>query len=149
MVDYSLEVQIPWSQYLLDGRKTVETRSYKLPSELLNRRIAILQTPSGIAGISGLSDTVDLVKSSDCCIIGWVIFSSIKMYSSHAEFFADQNLHMVNENSSYGFKQGKEIYGWIVESYGSETFAYSKYKCATRIQRSIFQLHESQPILCE
>jgi hypothetical protein len=149
MDEYALEVQIPWSQYLLSGSKTVETRTYKLPSELLHRQIAILQTQSGTAGISALSDNVDLMKSIDCCIVGWVLFSSIKIYTNHSEFFADQHLHLVDENSPYSWKDGKEIYGWIVESCGSETSAFSTYKCATRIQRSIFQLQDSQSTIYE
>ena len=55
---FGLEMKEPWASLVLDGEKTVETRTYDLPEQLVGRPIVLLATAadSGSAGASGLSD---------------------------------------------------------------------------------------------
>jgi hypothetical protein len=45
---YALEVQKPFSQFILLGQKTIETREYPLPTELQNVPILLLETNSNV-----------------------------------------------------------------------------------------------------
>jgi hypothetical protein len=38
MSKFALEVQQPFSGYILSGKKTIETRAYPLPEELIGAR---------------------------------------------------------------------------------------------------------------
>ena len=49
IAEVGLECQRPWSQQILTKEKTVETRSYALPAELIGRRIALIETAEGVA----------------------------------------------------------------------------------------------------
>lgn len=44
---YALEVQVPWSRRLLDGTKTIETRAYLLPAEVLQQPVLLVESPAG------------------------------------------------------------------------------------------------------
>ena len=41
-----LEVQAPWTSLILEGRKTIETRGYALPQNLLNIPIEPTSQPA-------------------------------------------------------------------------------------------------------
>jgi hypothetical protein len=55
---YGLELQLPFSELLLSGTKTIETRAYPLPSTLLYRHILIIEAPAGQDGRSALSSII-------------------------------------------------------------------------------------------
>ena len=57
---YALEVQQPFSTYLLQGKKTIETRAYPLPQALFNKELILLETSSNTSGQSLLSDEVHI-----------------------------------------------------------------------------------------
>jgi len=56
-IQFGLEMQCPYAELLLKGHKTIETRSYPLPSPLLTKandvqvRIEILESESGQDGV--------------------------------------------------------------------------------------------------
>jgi hypothetical protein len=55
---FGLEMQLPWSRHLLEGRKTIEVRSYPLPAELLGRRLYMLESQPRVDGVSTLGDKI-------------------------------------------------------------------------------------------
>ena len=55
---YALEVQEPFSQYLLTGQKCIETREYPLPTSLQNCPILLMETTSSTPCTSSLDDSV-------------------------------------------------------------------------------------------
>ena len=118
--DFALEMQEPWAQHLLHGRKTIETRAYNLPPALLGRKIWILQSTAGQAGVSALGNTVpvgnDSSSSFDARIVGWCTFSTVKEYTSASQFRADESKHLVKSNSGYDWKENQALFGWMVES---------------------------------
>lgn len=145
---FGLEMQYPWSDALLTGRKTIETRSYDLPVALLGKEIAIIETPQGNTGISSLGNIVNLTDSKNIAvdtvakIVGWCRFSSVIMYTSVLGFERDENAHLVAKSSGFGWNNDTTlIYGWVVDSYGSaKKGMHCQYKCGTRRLRSLFQL---------
>lgn len=54
---YALECKAHWAARLLDGSKTIEVRSYRLPHDLLGVPIALVAT-EGPEGTATLGDTV-------------------------------------------------------------------------------------------
>jgi len=62
---FGLELQHPYSEHILTGNKTIETRTYDIPKYLLSQgdssvRIAILETARGSDGVSSIPDRVKL-----------------------------------------------------------------------------------------
>lgn len=139
-LEFALELQSPWAEALLDGKKTIETRSYKLPEALLGKKIFIMQTPSGKVGQSALGENVDLQETEyGPRIAGWCIFESIVEYMDKRQFENDEPMHLVDEASGYGWKDcTKSLFGWIVSDF--EKIDSSEYSHADRHFRSLFQL---------
>jgi predicted transcriptional regulator len=98
-----LNVRSPWSTLLINGQKTVETRSYALPQRLEGVELALIETPGKSAKF----------KSR---IIGTITFSSCIQYSSKEQWESDESRHKVSiEDRTYGWKD-KPKFGWIVKS---------------------------------
>eukprot|EP00536_Pseudo-nitzschia_multiseries_P009455 jgi/Psemu1/325650/estExt_fgenesh1_pg.C_2640001 len=147
---YGLELQKPWAGAVVDGKKLIETRSYTLPPSLIGRKIMIIESASGQAGVSGLGNHLSLSnqEGDGTKVIGWCIFSSVKKYTTGNEFRKEENLHLVTPDSGYGWKDGKmkqNIYGWVVTKYhrykesSSSSDADTNFSGIRRF-RSLFQL---------
>ena len=148
---FGLELQDPWAGAVVDGEKSIETRAYALPPSLIGKRIMIIQTSSGQAGVSGLGNDAELSRLEDpggnSRIIGCCIFSSVKTYTTKRDFRAEENLHLVTPESGYGWKDGvtKSVCGWVVEKYHryNESCAATDFDSAVRRFRSLFQLRKT------
>jgi len=150
-VELGLEMQCPWAEALIDGRKSIETRAYELPPGLIGKWIAIIQTPRGKAGISAIGDWLDFGPANPARIVGWCKFSELVKYDSRHDFEKAEKLHLVASDSGYGWKNGttKAIFGWVVGEYkkgndivdGNEKKERrKKYTSAVRRMRSLYQL---------
>lgn len=53
-IKYALEVQASWCKKLLDGSKTIETRAYPLPPDVLHEKILLIESPGGGLSVHGL-----------------------------------------------------------------------------------------------
>ncbi len=103
-----INIQYPWSELLVTGKKTIETRSYPLPKKFINIELAIIETP----GKEGKKFGITKAR-----IIGTIIFSGSKKYESKLAWTKDYNKHLVTETDPmYSFDSNKPKYGWIVES---------------------------------
>ena len=146
---FGLELQYPWAGLVVDGKKSIETRSYALPPSLIGKKIMIIESRSGQAGVSSLANCISLSHTENeggNKIIGWCVFSSIKQYTTEKAFRAEENQHLVSQDSGYGWKEGvtKTIHGWVVEEryrYNQLSSSASIYDVAVRRFRSLFQLH--------
>lgn len=65
---------------MLDGKKTIETRSYALPAKYIGIPIAIIETPGPLGKKQGIQDTQ---------IVGLITFSECFKYSSRALWETD------------------------------------------------------------
>lgn len=99
-----LNIQAPWANLLIDGFKTVETRSYHLPLKYIGVPLALIETP----GKTGR------FKSR---IIGLITFNESFRYKDKNQWINDYNRHLVDQHDhNYGWKYYKDKYGWVVDS---------------------------------
>ncbi|CAN0463156.1 unnamed protein product, partial [Hapterophycus canaliculatus] len=87
-------MQAPWARRLLDGDKTVETRAYPLPADLVGRPIEIMESRQGRDGVSSVGDTVEAF-SEGLSVVGRVVFSGTEPYPSREAWAADAARHLV------------------------------------------------------
>ena len=126
---FGLEMQSPWAGLLLSGAKKIETRAYNLPKELLGKKLEILESSSGETGVSTLGDVVILSDEQEhnrendntVKLVGWVTFKRVIQYQKKTAFDADEEEHLVERKSGYGWKEGKTkvLYGWVVGDKGT------------------------------
>lgn len=95
-----INIQYPWSQYLLDGKKTIETRTYSIPKKFIEQEMAIIETPGEEGNFKAR-------------IAGIIVFGESFEYKTKQEFYADAGRHLVTENSAYAWKMGRK-FGWPV-----------------------------------
>lgn len=96
-----INIQSPWSLLLINGAKTVETRSYHLPKKYAGVELALVETP----GKSGR------FKSR---IIGTITFGESFQYDNQQDWESDYERHRVKtSDSDYGWGN-KPKYGWAV-----------------------------------
>ena len=97
-----LNIQIPWSQLLINGDKSVETRSYPLPEKYEGVELALIETPGKYGQF----------KSR---IIGTITFSHSFLYGTKQDWLNDYNRHKVEEQDElFGWNLVKSKYGWVV-----------------------------------
>lgn len=99
-----INIQAPWSQLILSGEKTIETRTYPLPAHLIGKELAIIETPG----------TARRFKRR---VIGTVVFGESFQYSDAKRFYADSRLHLVkpdSEHFTWKDAQGKRKWGWPI-----------------------------------
>jgi hypothetical protein len=112
---YGLELQLPFSELLLNGKKTIETRSYELPRKLLYKHILIIESDPGKDGVSALGswcrNTVGLTADEAAAmqmndqagarILGSVVFSECFEYACEEDWRSDVDKHLVPAGSAY------------------------------------------------
>lgn len=104
-----INIQWPWSDLLLSGKKSVETRTYKMPDKYIGKDLALIETP----GPNGL-EKAGIEKAR---IVGVIRFSNSFKYKSKAEWMRDKDRHLVGPNDPlFGWNSDKEKWGWVVES---------------------------------
>ena len=163
---FGLEMQHPWSQHLLCGKKTIEVRQYELPLALLGRTLYIIESRPGKDGISALGDRIDfrvgnastsssgsdgMKNDSVVSIAGWCKFECIRKYTSQSQFEQDENRHLVSSTSGYAWQPGNttNLYGWVVKDFYSFAGKSSTendgnaYCRGERRKRSIFELYKT------
>lgn len=97
-----INIQFPISRLILSGEKTIETRTYPIPSGYINQEMILVETP----GKSGK------FKSRAIAIIK---FGPSFEYKSEAAFYADSGHHCVDPNSPWAWDPQKGKWGWPVQ----------------------------------
>lgn len=88
--------QTPWTELILSGRKTIETRKTNSLRPYINQRVGIIRTGKGQAHL-----------------VGYMTVGEPKIYNTVEEFRADEPLHQVAAGNEYdwdGPKYGYPIY---------------------------------------
>lgn len=110
-----INIQWPWSQLIIEGKKTIETRTYPLPENRKNIPIALIETP----GPRGKKEA-GIAKAR---IIGVIQFTGCKRYESATAWKKDFRRHRVPLNDrQYRFDPNKEKWGWdvtVLEDYNT------------------------------
>ena len=87
------EAGFPFADWIVDGLKTIETRSKANLDRLIGHRIKIIRTGQGKAQI-----------------IGEVTVTGSKQYRTKDQFEADYQQHLVRSGSQFDFDGGKVGY---------------------------------------
>lgn len=105
-----INIQWPWSEHLLNGSKTIETRSYQLPESLKNIELAVIETP----GPNGKKNA-GILKAR---IIGTIIFEDSFQYKTKKQWLSDHNKHLVEpDDELFAYTSKKEKWGWSIKSF--------------------------------
>jgi hypothetical protein len=96
-----LNIQFPISRLIIDGKKTIETRTYPLSGQYIGKEMLIIETP----GRGG---------DFKARIVGLVVFGESFKYASKGEFYQDQQRHGVSPDSKWKWQNGKPKWGWPI-----------------------------------
>lgn len=97
-----VNIQTPWSQLLINGDKSVETRTYALPEKYIGETLALIETPGRYGRFKAR-------------IIGTITFSHSFKYPDQKAWQDDYNRHCVAvDDPVYNWKDDKPKYGWVV-----------------------------------
>ena len=97
-----INIQTPWSELLINGDKSVETRSYPLPEKYMGEELALIETPGRYGRFKAR-------------IIGTITFSHSFKYPDQKAWQDDYNRHCVAvDDPIYNWKDDKPKYGWVV-----------------------------------
>lgn len=97
-----INIQWPISQLILEGKKSIETRTYPLPKRLVNQELLMIETPGPKGKFKARS--VAIIKFTGCI-----------EYRDSADFYMDIDRHCVQPGSLWEWKDEKPKYGWVVE----------------------------------
>ncbi len=107
MMSYSLpalNVQAPWATLLVEGLKSIETRSYPIPATYVGKEILLIETPG-------------TNKKLQSRIVGLIVFGNSFQYRSLKQFRGDVSKHLVEEASKFCWHPAKSKWGWPVLRY--------------------------------
>ena len=97
-----INVQWPISQLILEGKKTIETRTYPLPEKLLNVDLVMIETPGKLGKFKARN--IAIIRFTDCI-----------QYKDKEDFYLDLDRHQVSPDSPWAWSDKKPKWGWIVE----------------------------------
>jgi len=103
-----INIQWPWSQLIIEGKKTVETRTYDIPEKHRGVELLLIETP----GPRGKKEA-GIEKAR---IIGTVTFQKTYKYKNKKQWAEEKSKHLVESSDKiYGWKKEKEKWAWIVQ----------------------------------
>ncbi len=103
-----INIQWPWSQLLLSGKKTVETRGYPLPEAYRGQWLALIETP----GPKGRQSA----GIHQARIQGLIVFAESFLYRDRNHWLSDRDRHLVStDDPLYSYQPGSEKWGWVVQ----------------------------------
>jgi len=97
----AINIQYPYSQLLLDGKKTIETRTYPIPPKYIGVPLLIIETPGNIGKF----------KSR---IVGIITFRSCFKFASEKAFREQFERHRVTGDSPWFWNDKKGKWGWEI-----------------------------------
>ena len=97
-----INIQWPYSEMILSGKKTIETRTYPIPRKYLGEEMVLIETP----GKQG---------KFKAQMKGVIVFKECFEYLSEDEFYADSGKHYVTPESDWAWTSTKTKWGWTVK----------------------------------
>ena len=117
---FGLELKEPWASAVLDGSKTIETRTYDLPAALVGKPLVLLSTPEGSGGV-GTSGLPDAAPRGAAVAKALVTFEETRRWATRDAWAADGGAHGVptDEDGPYAWRAEdagtpREVRGWVV-----------------------------------
>lgn len=139
---FGLEMQQPFAEMVIAGTKTVETRSYPLPSSLLYKHICLIESMPGKDGISDLKDfaynrTCEEEGESHPRILGTIAFSECFEYESEEQWRQDSEVHRVPVDTYYDWPPSRKLEYMIKEERKEREKRHRREICAELIDQII------------
>ena len=100
-----INIQAPYSGWIMFGKKTIETRTYPLPPKYKDKKLLIVETNGPNTNLPAR-------------IKGTVIFSCSFKYENEDHFREDQNKHLVVKGARFDWTDEKGKYGWVIKEAG-------------------------------
>jgi hypothetical protein len=99
-----VNIQFPISRLILEGKKTVETRSYPIPKKYIGEPLLFIETPGKLGKFESR-------------IVGKIVFGESFCYETPKQFYSDLARHQVSKESPWRWKEGQVKWGWPIESF--------------------------------
>ena len=96
---------MPFTDLILSGEKTIETRNKNTLKSLVNITVGIIKTG----------------KNKQALLVGLMKISEPIVYLSKPEFRKDKNKHLIKSDSKFDFKDSKKFGYPIVKTYRFKT----------------------------
>lgn len=96
-----INIQYPISKLILEGKKTIETRTYPIPKKYIKKEMYIIETP----GKEG---------KFKARIIGTIVFGESFEYKNEKDFYRDTSKHCVTADSIWKWVNNKKKWGWPI-----------------------------------
>lgn len=96
-----INIQAPISKLIVTGQKVIETRTYEIPKNYLNKELFLVETPGKNGNFK--AQAIAVIK-----------FTSCFQYKNRSEFYSDFNRHQVTKESPWAWDT-KPKWGWSVE----------------------------------
>ncbi len=96
-----INIQYPISKLILDGAKTIETRTYPIPKGFIGKQMAIVETPGK-------------KEKFKARIVGLITFGESFLYEDERDFYKDSARHCVSKNSPWRWTGDKPKWGWPI-----------------------------------
>jgi hypothetical protein len=105
-----VNIQWPWSELIINGKKSIETRNYAIPKKYQGTEVAVIETPGPLGKKEAAIDKAR--------IIGTVVFGGCYQYLSKSHWLSEYYRHLVREDDPlYAYIVGKEKWAWEIESF--------------------------------
>jgi hypothetical protein len=98
----AINIQFPFSQLIINGHKSIETRNYDIPSKYLNQKLLLIETPGPN-------------RRCKAKIVGIIQFTESFRYKTLKQYHGDCKHHMVDKVSPYYWKGRESKFGWKVK----------------------------------
>lgn len=95
-----INIQYPISQLIVDGKKTIETRTYPIPEKYLDQEMLLVETPGKEGKFK--ARVIAIIKFTNCF-----------QYKTKKEFYSQSDRHCVTKDSIWAWSEG-EKWGWDV-----------------------------------
>jgi hypothetical protein len=96
-----INIQYPISELILNGKKTIETRTYPIPKKYMGKDMLLVETPGKNGKFK--ARVIAIIKFDDCFL-----------YSSSYLFYKDKSKHHVDPSSKWAWTDSKPKWGWLI-----------------------------------
>ena len=96
-----INIQYPISRMILDGIKTIETRTYPIPQQYVGKEMLIVETPGP-------------KEKFKARLVGTIVFGESFQYNTSKVFYSDKDRHQVTPDSPWRWVTTKPKWGWPI-----------------------------------
>lgn len=96
-----INIQYPISRLILQGKKTVETRTYPIPNQFIGKKLAVIETPGPKGAFKAR-------------VVAIIVFGESFKYENKRSFNKDSERHCVLPGSPWSWEKNKPKWGWPI-----------------------------------